>query len=69
MSNAATDGTVSSGTINATGRGLINKTGKTQFRIYFSLDDNDDLSADYIGWFSGNDTSSANWPTLEVTYQ
>jgi uncharacterized protein (DUF2141 family) len=69
MSNAATDGTVSSGTINATGRGLINKTGRTQFRVYFSLDDNDDAGSDYIGWFSGNDASSANWPTLEVTYQ
>jgi pectate lyase len=69
MSNAATDGALSSGTVNATGRGLINKTGKTQFRVYFSLDDNDDAGSDYVGWFSGNDATAGNRPTLEVTYQ
>jgi hypothetical protein len=69
MSNAASDGAVSSGSVNATGRGLINKTGKTQFRVYFSLDDNDDAGSDYVGWFSGNDATAGNRPTLEVTYQ
>jgi|GEM_PF-3033016 len=69
MSQANTNGDVSSGVLNATGLGLINKTGKTQFRVYFSLDDNDNGSADYIGWYSGNDANPANRPVLEVTYQ
>jgi Bacterial Ig domain/Pel9A-like, right handed beta helix region/Fibronectin type III domain len=69
MSNPTTDGAISSGTLNATGRGFINKTGRTQFRIYFSLDDNDNATNDYIGWFSGNDATVGNRPTLEVTYQ
>lgn len=69
MSAANANGDVSSGVLNANGRGFINKTGRTQFRVYFSLDDNDNATADYIGWFSGNDATAANRPTLEVTYQ
>ncbi|HLO32524.1 MAG TPA: hypothetical protein VK249_25480 [Anaerolineales bacterium] len=46
---------------------LINKFGVTQFRLLFSKDDNDDLSADYIKFFSG-DSIDANKPELLVTY-
>jgi hypothetical protein len=46
---------------------FINKFGITQFRLLFSKDDNDDLGADYIKFFSGNSTS-ANLPQLIVTY-
>jgi hypothetical protein len=69
MSAANANGDVSSGALNVTGRTLINKTGKTQFRVYFTLDDNDNATADYIGWYSGNDATAANRPTLEITYQ
>jgi len=47
---------------------FINKYGHTQFRLYFSLDDNDDLGSDYVKFFSGNVTSSADQPQLIVTY-
>jgi hypothetical protein len=46
---------------------FISKFGTTQFRLLFSKDDNDDLDADYIKFFSGNSTS-ANLPQLIVTY-
>jgi len=46
---------------------IINKAGVTQFRLFFSLDDNDDMSADYMKFFSGNSTSS-NAPQLIVIY-
>lgn len=69
MSATNVNGDLSSGVLNATGLGLINKAGKTQLRVYFSLDDNDDTGADYIGWFSSNDATAANRPVLEVTYQ
>jgi len=46
---------------------FISKFGTTQFRLLFSKDDNDDLGADYIKFFSGNSTS-ANLPQLIVTY-
>lgn len=69
MSAANANGDWSTGALNATGRGLVNKTGKTQFRVYFSLDDNDDLSADYVGFNGGNDATVANRPILEITYQ
>ena len=46
---------------------FISKFGTTQFRLLFSNDDNDDLDADYMKFFSGNSTSD-NLPQLIVTY-
>jgi hypothetical protein len=68
-SNAATNGTWSTGSLNAAGLAAINKTGTTQLRIYFNLDDDDDTGNDYIGYYSGDNSTSANRPQLVVTYQ
>ncbi len=68
LSNAASNGSWSEGNLNASGLAAINKTGTTQFRVYFNLDDNDDTGNDYIGYYSGEGTS-ANRPQLVVTYQ
>jgi hypothetical protein len=46
----------------------INKTGKTQLRLYFSLDDNDDNGNDYVGFYSANNSNAARHPTLTVNY-
>jgi len=46
--------------------GLINKYGATQFRLLFSKDDNDDMGADYVKFYSGN--SATDLPQLIVTY-
>jgi uncharacterized delta-60 repeat protein len=46
---------------------LVNRFGPTQFRLRFKLDDNDDLSADYVKFFSG-DATAENQPQLIVTY-
>ncbi|RPJ21670.1 MAG: hypothetical protein EHM33_25505 [Chloroflexi bacterium] len=46
---------------------LINKAGVTQFRLFFSKDDNDDQGTDTIKLFSGN-SIDANKPELIVTY-
>ncbi|HMB24938.1 MAG TPA: hypothetical protein VKP08_18970, partial [Anaerolineales bacterium] len=46
---------------------LVNRFGVTQFRLSFSSDDDDDQSADYVKFFSGNSTD-ANKPELIVTY-
>jgi hypothetical protein len=53
--------------INATGRSKINRVGMTQFRLYFSKDDNNNQIANYINFYSGN--SSHDKPTLFVTYK
>jgi glucose/arabinose dehydrogenase len=45
----------------------INKTGRTQLRLRFLLDDNDDNSADILKLFSGN-ALKANRPKLIVKY-
>ncbi len=45
----------------------INKTGLTQFRLRFALDDNDDRGADYLKFYSG-DATWADRPQLVVEY-
>jgi hypothetical protein len=69
LSNAASNGSWSEGTLNASGLAAIDKAGTTQLRVYFNLDDNDDTGNDYIGYYSGDNTTAANRPQLVVTYQ
>jgi Dipeptidyl aminopeptidases/acylaminoacyl-peptidases len=67
--SAAAGGALSTGTLTTSGLNAINKTGLTQFRLYFSVDDNDDMSADYVNFYSANNSTPANKPTLIVEYQ
>lgn len=46
----------------------INLTGNTQFRLTFTLDDNDDLGTDYIAFSSGNNGTATNRPQLIISY-
>ncbi|HEX4952414.1 MAG TPA: S8 family serine peptidase [Thermoanaerobaculia bacterium] len=69
LSNAASNGAWSEGSLSAAGLAAVNKTGTTQLRVYFSLDDNDDGGTDYIGYYSGDNATAANRPQLVVTYQ
>jgi hypothetical protein len=46
----------------------INKAGLTQFRLRFSIDDNNDAGADYMLFRSGNYTVVSDRPELEVEY-
>jgi hypothetical protein len=69
LSNAANNGDWSQGSLNAAGLAAVSKTGTTQLRVYFSLDDNDDTGNDYIGYYSGENATAANRPQLVVTYQ
>jgi serine protease AprX len=69
MSNPSANGSASTGNLNAAGLAAINKTGTTQMRVTFTLDDNDDLGYDYIGFYPGENATAANKPQLIVTYQ
>jgi choice-of-anchor B domain-containing protein len=69
LTSAASNGAWSEGVLTAAGALGVNKTGTTQFRIYFELDDNDDVRADYIGYYSGGSGTAANRPQLIVMYQ
>ena len=69
LTNAASNGVWSEGSLSAAGLAAVNKTGTTQLRVYFNLDDNDDGGSDYIGYYSGDNSTSANRPQLVVTYQ
>jgi len=68
LSNAASNGSWSEGSLNAAGLAAIDKAGTTQLRVWFNLDDNDDTGNDYLGYYSGEATA-ANRPQLVVTYQ
>ncbi len=46
----------------------INKAGVTQFRLRFAKDDNDDLGADYLKFYSGNAVNAAYRPQLVIEY-
>jgi hypothetical protein len=69
LSNAASNGTWSTGNLNAAGLAAVNKTGTTQLRVSFNLDDNDDTGNDYLGYYSGEYATAANRPQLVVTWQ
>jgi len=47
---------------------LVNLTGTTQFRLRFEIDDDDDLGADYLSFYSGNAPTEADRPELIITY-
>jgi hypothetical protein len=47
---------------------FISRTGPTQFRLRFQIDDNDDLGADTIKFYSGDTAIIDNRPLLLVEY-
>ena len=46
----------------------INKMGTTQFRLRFKLDDDNDNTADYMKFFSGNYGTATDRPVLVIEY-
>jgi len=46
----------------------INLTGTTQFRLRFKLDDDNDNTADYMKFFSGNYGTATDRPVLMIQY-
>ncbi len=68
MSNPAANGDWSVGTLNATGRGDINKTGITQFKVFMTTATDADTKEDVLGCYSG-EAASADQPQLVITYQ
>ncbi|MBV8201420.1 MAG: Ig-like domain repeat protein, partial [Acidobacteria bacterium] len=69
LSDATTNGAWSQGSLNAAGLSAINKAGTTQLRVYFAIDNDGNHHNDYIGYYSGDNSTAANRPQLVVTYQ
>jgi titin len=69
LSNAPTTDAWSEAVIGSAGLPFVNRTGRTQFRFYFDLDDNDDSGTDYIGWYSGENSTADNRPQLVIEYR
>lgn len=54
--------------VNNMGISFVNKTGSTQFRLRFTLDDNNNHIANYVTFSSGNWPTAAERPQLVVQY-
>jgi hypothetical protein len=54
--------------LNKTALQHINATGSTQFRLRFQTDDNDDLGADTIKFYSGDTAILDYRPILQIEY-
>ncbi|MFH2038594.1 MAG: hypothetical protein ABIJ65_04080, partial [Chloroflexota bacterium] len=54
--------------LDTSGNSTINLAGTTQFRLRFEQDDNDDLGADFMKFYSGNFATVANQPKLIIEY-
>jgi TolB protein len=54
--------------IGSAGYPYINLTGTTQFRLYFTKDDNDDMGADFMKFLSGNYGTASSRPTLIIEH-
>jgi hypothetical protein len=65
---AAPVGNWYSAVVSSAGNVFVNRTGATQFRLRFTLDDNNDHGADYMLFYSGNAAAAASRPQLIVTY-
>ena len=46
----------------------MNLTGHTQFRLRFELDDDDDLGADYLSFYTGDTAVATDRPELIISY-
>jgi hypothetical protein len=68
LSNATATGEWSTGSLDALGLAAINKTGTTQLRVGFELDDNDNGVVDRILYTAGDDVDPLRRPELLVTF-
>ncbi len=69
LSNAPNNGDISTATLSIPALAHINKTGQTQFRIYFATATDNDNADDYIGWYAADNGTASNRPVLEIVYQ
>ena len=66
--NATPAGGWYSAALTPAGLKQLNKTGLTQLRLYFALDDNNNARADFLTFFTGNVPAMANRPQLIIQY-
>ncbi len=69
MSNPLANLDWSEGLLDAAGRAAVSRTGRTQMKLRFALDDNDDNQEDYLNFFGGDNTNADYRPKLVITYQ
>jgi hypothetical protein len=69
MSDPGGDGLWSEGTLSAAGLAKINLAGVTQLRIRFAVPFDNNNTAEYVNWYSGDASSAENdRPQLVITY-
>jgi len=68
LSKPVANGDWSAATLDAAGLAAIAVDGRTQMRVAFVLDDDDDGIIDRVSFASSDNADSLSWPELEVTY-
>ncbi len=68
VSNQGGSGATYNVDLNEDALSFISNQDRTQLRLYFSLDDNDDKGTDLAGFYSANNSNAARHPRLIVTY-
>ena len=59
----------SEGLLGTAGRAAVSLKERTQMRLRFELDDNDDIQDDYLNFFGGDHSNADYRPKLVITYQ
>lgn len=67
LTSPVANGDWSSGALNAAGLAAIDRTGRTQVRMAFALDDNDNGLVDRVRYGAGEHADAASRPELIVT--
>ncbi len=68
LSSASANGDWSEATLDLLGLSAISRTGTTQMRVYFEIDDDDDNLTDFVSYYPGEAADSASRPQLVVSY-
>jgi hypothetical protein len=69
LSEPTANGSWAEGFLSAAGRAGIDPNGRTQLRLRFTADDNDDNGADYLGFYGGEEATVSRRPQLVVVYR
>lgn len=69
LSAATSAGAISQGSLTTGAFQYINRGGKTQFRLRFTIARASTYGTDYVGFYAGEAVTAANRPVLVITYQ
>ncbi|MGC4111427.1 MAG: MBG domain-containing protein [Nocardioides sp.] len=68
ISVPSANGQIAGGALNAAGLAAINFSGRTQFRLAYTVATNGNTTADFLGLYAADNNVALNWPALQINY-